>query len=510
MPPLFSFENLYRQYLRCRRQKRHTHNALRFEARLEDNLVRLREELEGRTYHPSRSVCFVVKQPKFREIFAADFRDRVVHHVLIDVLERIWEPIFLHDSYACRKGKGTHRAVKRLQQFMRRVTHNGTKPGFALQLDIRGFFFHIDKERLYQIIAKRMRDEALLWLARTIIFHDCTEGAVYKTDRRLWRHIPPHKTLFGTENQRGLPIGNLTSQFFSNVYLNELDQFVKHQLKARQYLRYSDDFVLVHEDPAQLLAWREQIQAFLAEQLRLSLTDPVAKPQLIKNGVDFLGYIVRPDYLLVRRRVVSRLKTRLAGYEARLVRRQPGWVVFTHQAATLGELRASWASSLAHVKMAQSYRLRQALLYRGWWLAHFFTVEDGLLRPREPGAVGRVGLKSQYDTVARTYPEALVACQVGCFYEWYDAAAKRVMRACRLNPVRPRRGFDCQCGVPLRLWASTLPALLTLRLPLCVVRETEESLGVVKARRVAEYWQPIPPRFQRLASLSFPTRPESF
>jgi retron-type reverse transcriptase len=455
--------------------------------------VQLREELEGRTYHPSRSVCFVVKQPKFREIFAADFRDRVVHHVLVAVLERLWEPIFLHDSYACRTGKGTHRAVHRLQQCMRRVTHNGTKPGFALQLDIRGFFFHIDKEILYQIIAKRIRDEALLWLARTIIFHDCTEGAVYKTDRRLWRHIPPHKTLFGTENARGLPIGNLTSQFFSNVYLNELDQFVKHQLKAQHYLRYSDDFVLVHEDPAQLLAWREQIQAFLAERLRLSLTDPVVKPQLIKNGVDFLGYIVRPDYLLVRRRVVSRLKARLARYEAQLVHRRPGWAVFTHDVATLRELRASWASSLAHVKMANAHRLRQALLRRGWWLAHFFTVEDGLLRPREPGAAGRAGLKSQYDAVARTYPDALVACQVGCFYEWYDAAAELVMRRLGLNPVaRPRRGFDHQCGVPLRLWGRTLPTLLTLSLPLCVVRETDESLGPVSARRVAEYWQPVP------------------
>lgn len=115
---------------------------------------------------------------------------------------------------ACRKGKGTHRAVKPLQQFMRRVIYNGTKPDYALQLDIRGFFFHIDKETLFQIIAQRILDEALIWLARTIIFHDCTEHAIFKTNRRLWRHIPPHKILFGTENRRGLPIGNLTSQLF--------------------------------------------------------------------------------------------------------------------------------------------------------------------------------------------------------------------------------------------------------------------------------------------------------
>jgi hypothetical protein len=138
---------------------------------------------------------------------------------------------------------------------------------------------------------------------------------------------PPHKTLFGTENRRGLPIGNLTSQFFSNVYLNELDQFVKHRLRARHYLRYSDDFVLVHEDPAQLLAWRGQIQTFLAERLRLTLTDALASPQPISNGVNFLGYIVRPDYLLVRRRVVSRLKRRLRDAEQQLVRPRSGFTV---------------------------------------------------------------------------------------------------------------------------------------------------------------------------------------
>jgi hypothetical protein len=351
----------------------------------------------------------VVKQPKFREIFAADFRDRVVHHVLVDVLERIWEPLFIHDSYACRKGKGTHRAVRRLQQFMRRVTYNGTKPGFALQLDIRGFFFHIDKDILFQILAKRIRDETLLWLAQTSIFHDCTEQVVFKTNRRLWRHIPPHKTLFGTENRRGLPIGNLTSQFFSNVYLNELDQFVKHRLKARQYLRYSDDFVLVHEDPAQLLAWREEIQTFLAERLKLALTNPLAQPQLISNGVDFLGYIVRPDYLLVRRRVVSRLKARLRDYEQKLVRLRSGHTVFRHDAATLVRLRATWASYRAHLKMANSYRLWHRLVSRCEWVRHFFTLEDGLLIP-EPPAFRR--LRDQWRFFAKRFTDSLLA--IGC------------------------------------------------------------------------------------------------
>ncbi|MGH7207998.1 MAG: RNA-directed DNA polymerase [Nitrospiraceae bacterium] len=304
-----------------------------------------------------------------------------------------------------------------------------------------------------------------MWLVRTVIFHDCTRDVVFKTDRQLWRHIPPHKTLFGTENQRGLPIGNLSSQFFSNVYLNELDQFVKHHLKASQYLRYSDDVVLLHEDQAQLLAWRATIQAFLAERLRLRLTDPCATPRPIQNGVDFLGYIVRPDYLLVRRRVVQRLKVRLTGYEARLVRRRPGWMVFTHDAARLAALRASWASSLSHMNMAQTYRLRQALLRRWWWLRHFFTLDDGLLTPREPPETRYPCLKAQYDAVTRRYPGALVACQVGCFVELYDATAEQAIRRLRLSPVQPRRGFQCQCGVPQCLWARTLSKLLTLRLP---------------------------------------------
>lgn len=141
MPPVFSLENIHRQYVQCRRNKRNTINALRFEYQLEENLLRLQEVLEGQTYSPLRSVCFVVTRPKLREIFAADFRDRVVHHVLVNALQNVWEPRFIHDSFACRKEKGTHRAVRRLQSFMRRVTNNGTRRAFSLQLDIQGFFF---------------------------------------------------------------------------------------------------------------------------------------------------------------------------------------------------------------------------------------------------------------------------------------------------------------------------------------------------------------------------------
>ena len=173
---LFSFENLHRQYLRCRRNKRNTANALRFEVRQEHELLALREALEARTY-ASRSVCFFTTRPKLREVFAADFRDRIVHHLLVDELEKVWEPIFIHDSYACRRGKGVHRGVARLRQFIRQVTANGTQRAWYLQLDIRNYFLSIDKDLLYALIARKTRDEDVLWLARVLIFHDCTENA---------------------------------------------------------------------------------------------------------------------------------------------------------------------------------------------------------------------------------------------------------------------------------------------------------------------------------------------
>ena len=149
---LFSFENVHRHYLRCRRHKRNTVNALRFEVDQERELLKLSTELSDRTYRPSRSVCFFAARPKLREIFAADFRDRIVHHILVDYLEAIWEPIFIHGSYACRRGKGIYRGVVRLQRFIRQVTHNDSRRAWFLQLDIKNYFMSIDKEILFSLV----------------------------------------------------------------------------------------------------------------------------------------------------------------------------------------------------------------------------------------------------------------------------------------------------------------------------------------------------------------------
>lgn len=230
---LFSFASLHRHYLECRRHKRNTFNALRFEARQELNLLELAAALQDRSYRPSSSVCFVTERPKLREIFAADFRDRVVHHVLVRELERYWEPVFIYDSYACRKDKGIHKAVDRLRQFIRQASTNGNRRVYYLQLDVRNYFMRIDKQILWRLLKPHIDMPEVLWLCKLLVFHDCTENFTYKGKPGLLQQMPQHKSLLQCEDGKGLPIGNLNSQFFANVYLNSLDQFVKHQLKCR-------------------------------------------------------------------------------------------------------------------------------------------------------------------------------------------------------------------------------------------------------------------------------------
>ncbi len=341
---IFSFKNIYRCYLDCRCKKRNTYNALRFEINAEENIFKLEQELRNRTYHPSHSILFAAKKPKLREIFAADFRDRVVHHILVKELEKVWEPMFIHDSYACRIGKGTHKAVIRLQTFLRKITKNGHIRAYYLQLDVKDFFTSIDKDILFALIKAKLNNLEVLWLTEKILFWDCTTSYIRRGNQELLSNIPDNKSLFGKENRRGLPIGNLTSQFFANIYLNELDQFAKHKLKAKYYLRYVDDFVLVSHDKDKLIRWKEEIKDFLTAKLNLQLHPKRQRLQLVSNGIDFLGYIIRHNYILVRRRVVNNLREKIRTFNRAKVK-------------DIKKLTDSVASYLGHFKWANSYRL---------------------------------------------------------------------------------------------------------------------------------------------------------
>lgn len=309
---IFTFPNLLRAYYSCRKRKRDTEQAAQFETNLEVELIQLERELTNRTWKPSPSTAFVVTKPKIREIFAAPFRDRVVHHLLYSYLVPVWEPKFIHDSYACRIGKGTHRAtVERLPQFLRSVTANGHRSAHCFQGDIQSFFTAMSHDVLYRLIEKHVRHPDLLWLAKTIIFHDATKNHIKHGQRSLFSEVPQGKSLFHVPQRKGLPIGNITSQFFANVYLNELDQFVKHNLKAGRYMRYVDDFLIIHEDKALLNEWRKQIGCFLQEHLELTLHPRKQTIFPIHHGIDFLGYVVWTDHILNRKRVVRALKNKL-------------------------------------------------------------------------------------------------------------------------------------------------------------------------------------------------------
>lgn len=263
------------------------------------------------TYKPGKSICFVVTKPKPREIFAADFRDRIVHHVLVGYLEPIFESAFIDQSYACRKRKGAHRAISDLKKYVRRVTDGGKKEAWYLQVDVRSFFVSLDKKILYEMIKKKVNNPEILWLTETIIFHDPTLEYIKKGQASLFDIIPSHKSLFKVKGQKGLPIGNLTSQFFANVYLNALDQYVKHTLKARYYLRYVDDLVILSEDRQFLVNVRSFLESFLSEKLKLELHPTKQKISLVKNGIDFVGVVTKMSHSLVRRRVLGNLKSRL-------------------------------------------------------------------------------------------------------------------------------------------------------------------------------------------------------
>ncbi len=496
---LFSLENLARQYVACRRNKRNTANALRFEARQELNLLALRDDLVSRSYEPTRSVCFFVRRPKLREVFAADFRDRVVHHVLVSHLEQTWEPVFIHDSYACRKGKGVHKAVARLQQFMRQATANGTCEAFALHLDIRNYFMTIDKHRLFAMLDAKLQDDDARWLTRKLVFHDCTVAPALKGDPRLIERLPPHKTLFRAPPGKGLPIGNLNSQFFANVYLNALDQFAKHELKCRWYLRYCDDFVLLAHSHEQLLDWRERIREFLADRLMLELNDARERLRPVADGVDFLGYIVRPFHLLVRRRVVGHLREKLARAERSLVCEVTALTTWRFDRERLDALHATLASYLGHFRWAAHRRLLAALWRANPWLAQFFALDQKSLELRRrdrPPADARSVL-AQYAHWRREFGGDEVWMQVGAFVERLQWPPRRLRgRGPRvecekraLRRMRPTRRGAIE-GFPLRQLPRRIAVRLVAGRPVLLVAQTGTMGQRIAERAPLRRWAP--------------------
>ncbi len=301
--PVITFEQLVAAYFDCRRTKRNTASALAFEQNLERNLCSLFDELDSGRYQPGTSICFVVTHPKPREVWAADFRDRIVHHALYNQVGAAIEATFIAESCACIPGRGTLYAAQRLESKIRCITQNWSRPAFYLKCDLANFFVTIDKRVLEKQLTARIAAPWWRELALQILWHDPRANYTLRGQPETLSLVPPHKRLANQPAHLGLPIGNLSSQFYANIYLDALDQFAKHQVRARHYIRYVDDFVLLHESPHWLNAAKSQIESFLP-QLGVTLNHRKTILQPVDRGVDFVGQVIKPWRRETRRRTV--------------------------------------------------------------------------------------------------------------------------------------------------------------------------------------------------------------
>jgi retron-type reverse transcriptase len=283
---LTSFKNLYLAYKKAKKAKPQTAEILDFSLNLEKNIMLLQEELLTDNYKQSKYRVFIIFDPKQRTIKYLPFKDRVVHHAIVNIIEPIFEKRFISTSYACRKKKGTHKALKDI----RKVIYNKFKDtGYCLKGDIRKYFPSINQDILKNIISRKIKDKKLLNLIFKIITSDHSDFGEHK----------------------GIPIGNLTSQLFSNIYLNELDQYIKQELKIKYYYRYVDDFIILSNSKKELHKYKQKIRYFLKKKLNLDLPKKKCNIFKIKDGVDFVGYKIFPNKILIRKRNLKRFLNKI-------------------------------------------------------------------------------------------------------------------------------------------------------------------------------------------------------
>lgn len=284
---IISLENLFLAWNKFKKGKKNKLDVQRFNLFLEDNVFKLYYQLINKTYRHSNYVSFYINDPKLRHIHKASVKDRVLHHAVFRILYPIFDKLFIFDSYSCRLNKGTHRAVNRLNYFARKVGKNNTKTIYILKLDIKRFFDSIDHNILLFLMEKKIKDENVLWLIKEII------------------------DSFSIRSNQGIPLGNITSQLFANIYLNELDYFIKHDLRIKYYIRYCDDFVILNNNKEYLEKLIPQINTFLKDNLKLSFHPDKIIIRKYHQGIDFLGYISFPYHRILRIKTKKRMFKRI-------------------------------------------------------------------------------------------------------------------------------------------------------------------------------------------------------
>ncbi len=320
---LCSYENLFLAYKNARKRKTKKRYVKRFEKNLQKNLMNLRQELLSKTYITKPMQTFIIRDPKTRKISKSAFRDRIVHHAIINVIEPVFDKTFIYDSHANRKGQGTLRAIERFDLFKRKVSKNNTRPCFILKADIKHYFEEVDHAILISILKKKIDDENFIWLIKQVL------NANFRMKRELFK---------------GMSLGNLTSQFFANLYLNELDQFVKHILKAKYYIRYVDDFVILDNSKEKLKKYKKIINEFIKDKLKIELHPNKSNVINLRNGISFLGFRIFYYNKLLRKSNMRKFERKLnllkVLYKEDIVSREKavefleGWVAYSSHGNT--------------------------------------------------------------------------------------------------------------------------------------------------------------------------------
>jgi RNA-directed DNA polymerase len=389
--PKIALEELFEAYYTCRQNKRNTANAIAFEIDYESKLIQLCNEINNGTYKIGRSIAFIVNKPVKREIFAADFRDRIVHHLIINKLNHLFEKEFIHDSFGCRINKGTHFGIKRVDTFIRKCSKNYTQDCYVLKLDIQGFFMHINKNILWQklevFITQKYHNtdkELILKLTKQVVFNNPTQNCIVKGKRSNWNDLPNNKSLFHSPPNSGLPIGNLTSQVFANFYMNTLDHYVKSELKQKYYGRYVDDFVIVHPNKEYLKELIPHLSAFLFSSLKLTLHPKKIHLQHYKKGVKFIGAVILPNRIYIANRTKGNFYNAIAKQNKIVQKRKP---TKAEQEALLSSLN----SYLGIMKHYNSFSIRKKMIFKnkdglsGWWFNYLYL----------SGGIAKVVLKNK-------------------------------------------------------------------------------------------------------------------
>ncbi|MBU0470380.1 MAG: hypothetical protein KKA62_01625 [Nanoarchaeota archaeon] len=337
-PKVCSSENINLAWKKARKRKTLKRYVVDFEKDIENNLNILRIELLLHSYRPKPLRTFILRDPKTRKISVSDFRDRIVHQAICNVIEPIFEKSFIYDSYANRKGKGTLTAIKRLEKFQRKVSKNKTIVrkssrknnfrGFYLKGDIKSYFDSIDHKRLIEIISRKIKDKELLFLIQNIILNHNSK-----------------------DKGEGMPLGNLTSQFLANVYLNELDHFIKYQLKVKYYVRYVDDFVILHNDKNKLGLYKEKINNFLKTGLLIELNTDKSKIKPLSRGVGFLGFRIFHHHRLLKKKSTKRIYKKLDLFEKN----------YSSKKIDYDYVYNSFEGWIAYVRNANTYKLRKRI-----------------------------------------------------------------------------------------------------------------------------------------------------